>query len=284
MKQPTIKHRAGFTKAPNALVMSPDISNAELRLWLLLKAYCLDKTQCFPKIATLASILGLKDRRTRQVLDSLEAKGLLRKEFRRGTTCLLEPLDPAKFGTVLPKSGENLGNGLPQSHQSSAMECRGVRQWSADKEDSTEKEENSTSAQASLDLPADEKKDAPKTKTKSTKPRKKNEPKAPDHRVNLLKEDFQENYKRRFRGFPYEENHARDGKIFKDLLAKYSLETLQECIRLFFIDSDSFVNGKRTVPIFRSCLNRYIQAIADSSANTTPEKTAPACAAHRPLA
>jgi hypothetical protein len=281
LAEPTQKPRAGFTKAPNVLLMSADISNAELRLWLLLKAYCLNKPQCFPKVATLGSILGLKDRRTRQVVDSLEVKGLLRKVFRRGRTCLLEPLDPAKCGSGMPRSKEKLGNGLPKSDQSAAMDCRGVRQWSADKEDSNEKD-NSTSPQASLDVPTDENTTEAKSKPGNRKPRKQKQS-SPDPRVNLLKEDFQANYKRRFKGFPYEEDHARDGRIFKDLLAKYSLETLQECIRLFFIDSDSFVNGKRTVPIFRSRVNNYIQAIADSSWNAASEKTAPTCAAHRRL-
>lgn len=281
MKRPTTKNRAGFTKAPNVLVMSPDISNAELRLWLLLKAYCLEKTQCFPKIATLASILGLKDRRTRQVVDSLEVKGLLRKQFRRGTTCILEPLDRVGFGTVLPTSKGNHGNGLPQSDQSSAMGCRGVRHWSADKEDSTEKE-HGTSVQASLDPPTDQKKNTPKSKTKSAKPGKKKEPKAPDPRVNLLHECFQEHHKQKF-GQPYSPVWGRDGNIFKDLLRDYPPETLQECIALFFSDSDPYLDGKRTVPMFRSRINTYVQLMAGSSKNPTIQKTTPTPAAYRPL-
>ena len=86
-------------------------------------------------------------------------------------------------------------------------------------------------------------------------------PKKPtDPRVSELIAFFHTQYQVRF-GIKYIINGARDGKIFKDLLADHTLEDLKTSVELFINDEDAWLrdNGARTIPVFRSRINQYLQ-------------------------
>jgi hypothetical protein len=85
-----------------------------------------------------------------------------------------------------------------------------------------------------------------------------------DPNVKLLVDYFCSEYQTTY-GHKYTVSGNRDGQTFKDLLKDHSVETLKHCIDLFMVDTDSFVNGKRTNPIFRYRINQYIQEISGQS-------------------
>jgi hypothetical protein len=55
---------------------------------------------------------------------------------------------------------------------------------------------------------------------------------------------------------------GKDGQAVKALLQDHSTETLQRCIDAFFADNDPWLNGKRTIGVFRSRVNQYVQQCA----------------------
>jgi hypothetical protein len=68
----------------------------------------------------------------------------------------------------------------------------------------------------------------------------------------------------------YTVSGARDGQIFKTLLADHSLDTLKTCIQAFFDDQDEWLNGKRTIAVLRSRVNQYIQQLSTQQAAPVP--------------
>jgi len=95
----------------------------------------------------------------------------------------------------------------------------------------------------------------------SRTPAKTKKPEAPgDSRVKELIDYFCEKYLAAF-GHKYSVSGARDGKQFKDLLKDHTPETIRRCVDLFFEDSDSWLDGKRTIGVFRSRINQYNQQL-----------------------
>jgi len=119
--------------------------------------------------------------------------------------------------------------------------------------------------------------DASPSVPQETGSKKAKTPKKPtDPRVKQLIDYFSNRHLEMF-GHKYTVSGAKDGQTFKDLLKDHTSEIITACIDLLFADTDEWLNGRRTIPVFRSKINAYLQQL-----NQAPE--APVPAAYRKLA
>jgi hypothetical protein len=93
--------------------------------------------------------------------------------------------------------------------------------------------------------------------------------KSTDPNVKALIDYFCSQYQASF-SHKYTVSGERDGQVFKDCLKDHSVEILQRCIDLFLVDTDPWLNSKRTVPVLRSRINQYIQTVSIAEAPVPP--------------
>lgn len=104
-----------FVQCPVSLLERGDLTHSELKLWLLLRVHCIHKSACYPSVNHLRKLMGQTDKWTRQLLISLEEKGLIQRHRRQGQTSIYEvpPLiEPRNCTTAVTK---NPGTVLPDS-------------------------------------------------------------------------------------------------------------------------------------------------------------------------
>jgi len=249
-----------FVKTPIALLNDRALTDAELRLWLVLAAHCMDGGDvCFPSVSRLAGILGKSARQITNTLGRLEAKGHVKRQFQKGKSSnyeLARSMDPRrKLQGLSHTPEENFGGGVKKT----SMDPRRKLHPETD----VFKQKN---IKESTSLPAGP---VPGKRKSQKNPQGKDA----DPRVNEILHTFCAQYQDKFSA-PYTPAYGRDNKHFKDLLVDHSLEILTACITEFFNDSDPWLNGKRTVGIFRSRINGYVQERTVFADGTTDEDKA----------
>jgi hypothetical protein len=256
---PKLQLPGDFVKAPTALLTASDLSPAEKLLWQLILAHCVgDNETCFPSVNRLAAFACLKPRWTSDLLTSLERKGYLARELRKGKSTVYSPKLPA--GPMQYSAGVN-ADPCSTPHDTHAVECVTTHAVECTLIRGIESEELNQITQP---------KGAGRTDKKSAKPKPATKAKSdPNPDVRVVIDYFSDKYLEKF-GVRYSVAWGKDGKILKDLLRDHSLEILQRCIDFFFADSDPWLDGKRTLGVFRSRINAYIQQTAIPKAAPTP--------------
>lgn len=70
------------------VAFSPELSDRGLRVFMGLKHFGRDKNSCFPKVETLAQLVGKGITQVREILRELETLGLIKTEFHDGRPSL----------------------------------------------------------------------------------------------------------------------------------------------------------------------------------------------------
>jgi len=112
------------------------------------------------------------------------------------------------------------------------------------------------------EVPASCPSDTQQPVTRRARERKPQSPKKEtDPRISHLITYFCTEYERRL-NCKYTVSGAKDGATFKALLKDHSEETLQQCVVLFMDDNERWLDGKRSIGLFRSRINQYMQQLA----------------------
>lgn len=264
-KRKQIKTLPGaYVKCPTALLgLLGDgvISPTELCLWLVVRCRCVKGSECYPSASTLAKTLNCRREYIYQLQSGLEAKALLKVKRRRGQSPILVPMLPAE--PVNSSSHVDAENLLTPVHTGCEVQLTSPVNSSSHINRCSETDEPKQSVRQPSAAPSVM---VPETtpKQKKSKPRKETDP-----RIKQLIDHFSVCHLDKF-GHKYVVSGARDGQLFKALLTDHDLETLQTCIDAFFADADEWLNGKRTVPVFRSRINTYVQQLSQKIAAPTP--------------
>ena len=84
-----------YVKAPTVLLTMTGLKANEKLLWIVVKGHCVgENNDCFPSVARLGAIMGLKRRQTHELLLRLEQKGFLECQRRKGQSTILRPTIP----------------------------------------------------------------------------------------------------------------------------------------------------------------------------------------------
>lgn len=248
-----------YVKCPTPLLAASDLSPAEKVLWLAIQAHCFGDTEtCYPSVSRLATITGLKPRWTSDLLTSLSTKGYLDRDLRQGKPTVYRPKLPA--GPMQCSAGVE-ADPCSTPHDTHAVECMTTHAVECTRIRLIETEQSNHRTQAPVATPA--------KKSLKPKPSPKKSKTDPDPRVRDLIDHFCQQHQQRY-GAKYTVAGAKDGKTLKDLLTDHSSETLRTSIDAFFADTDPWLNGKRTIGVFRSRINTYIQQTAVITALPTP--------------
>ncbi len=244
-----------YAEVTRELLTDRNLTGEELRLLIFLMTHDLPdarnhglrKGYVYLSRATLASNFNRSTRQISNLVSGLETKGYVRREFQKGLVNVIQLL-----------------KGPPLEHDTLAENLQGS---------------DSLLLQESFNTPLQKTCKGPLKKTFNQKNRieeeNKKSRKSTDPNVRLLTDHFCSEYEKAI-GHKYSVSGGRDGQICKDLLKDHSLETLKNCIALFLTDRDSWLDGKRTIPVLRSRINQYVQ-------HTSSGSEAPVPAAYRKL-
>jgi hypothetical protein len=72
------EERTHFIQVPTQVAKNTEISIQARHLYTILQSYCWDKDYCFPSQNTLATDMGISDRRVRTLLKELEKNRCIR--------------------------------------------------------------------------------------------------------------------------------------------------------------------------------------------------------------
>jgi len=254
------------------LLITGDLSHAELCLCIVLQRHLGSNPTCFPSITTLSKELRLTRQWTNDLILQVEKKGFIGIERRRGRGHiyrLIKPAQPAN-STLQPPVNSTLQ--VAEADLSTPLdkgckpELAGGANSTLHKLDLTELDQLKETTQRSSSVSKD-----------NHSNNGKNPKKPADPRVKQLIDYFCTAYQQRLDS-KYIVSKGKDGQHFKDILAEsLSPETLQGCIDLFLVDTDQYLDDKpRSIGMFRARINNYLRQLNQATA-------APIPAAHRRL-
>jgi len=243
-----------FVKCPVGLLADQRLTDAELRLWLTLVAYCMKSDSCYPSTKRLSEALRKSRTWIKTLILALESKGFLVREYRNGKAALYRPLVSNNRSTPLDHLTDEGGQPHLTTPVNSTCPQRSSPGFTSPRNDSRNRDEIDKRNRRKKQSTEPSAQDTSKPKTK----------KLTDPRVKEILEAFCSAYLEKF-GVKYTVSGGRDGAIIKNLLADHSAEMLTRCITSFFADTDQWLVGKYNLPVFRSRINQYVQ-------ETTPAK------------
>lgn len=259
-----------FAVVPLSCVEDPTLTHAEFRLVVALIAHDLPdsrnggKRKGFVSVGRtrLSAIMGTSDERhISRMLEVLEKKGWLRREFRPGRTTLIHlPKSPAFDSTL---GAEDQGCSPPRVLTTKGVEGQGS--LGAEDQGKIRNKKRITISHPKDAQPPAPREQAPKRKETT------------DPRVGVLLAAFCDRYREAL-GADYVPSFGRDNRLFKELLALCDQSKAENCIDLFFSDPDPWLQeaGRRTVPVLKARMNRYLEQLAKgngSNGRPEPERT-----------
>lgn len=134
---------------PEALARNPGISPTAKLAYGRLARYAGADGRCFPAVGTLATEIGVKERRAQQCLGELERRGLIRREFQGGRTTEYSFLWHSIFHELPGEQARGVQDRAPLPLQDSAP--RGV-QDRAPKESQFKRVNESESSSAAAEM------------------------------------------------------------------------------------------------------------------------------------
>ena len=230
-------------KYVNALGSLVDLPAQELKLVIIIMCHCLGENEsCYPSISRLCRYMKLKRRQVEYLLSKLEGKKLLQCANRPGKSSIyFLTLD----AIPMQSSAQVKADPCNPMHTTCAIDCTSPVQSSAPIIKKKELRERKL----------------PHSKESRTKKAGKNatDSKEPTPAQTLIAR-FCEYHKEMF-GRTYRVSKKEAGQV-KLALRDYSLADIETCNSLFWQDNDPWLNGgKRTIAIFLSRLNQYMQQL-----------------------
>jgi hypothetical protein len=253
---------ASFVKCFDPLLFDIDVSALAFRLWLVIERHrCGRDKPCYPGLTRLAKLLGVTRRHVISLVRELEEKGYLKAERRPGRPNLYAPCLPVNSGSPVNEASL-VNSGSPTSEP----RCTGVVNDGSPKVDVLKKRKEEDGTQPPVAGRFEKTSKNPKSSSKKAKP-------DTDPGVAVLIKYFCGKYLEKL-GAKYTVTGGKDGQAMKILLKDHSAETLQRCVDAFLADLDPWLDGKRSIGVFRSRINSYIQkrlTPVASTAQTSPK-------------